>query len=320
MRNQFWYGLCMIFLGSVPIHGLPSPGNNLRPRNSATCQNPAVRTSWTNLSAAEKRAYQASITCLLKAPSQMKYPGAVSRYDDLVYIHQQQSDYPNGKDEWHVTGQFLAAHRMYCYIFELMLRDECNYRGRIPYWDEQRDAGNFRNSEFLRDFGGPGDANGHITQGPFANLEITLGPGFQNVHRTLRRQVNETASGMAGQQFYQHLMSQTTFASFLNECRKYSHLAGHNGVGGELGDVQTAPVDVIFFNHHFYIDFLWATWQEANPQARIFDLRGAGYETQANPVQETNLLTTLKFLGLAPDIPLYGSLDIQGGFLCYTYQ
>jgi hypothetical protein len=46
---------------------------------------------------------------------------------------------------------------------------------------------------------------------------------------------------MAGQQFYQHLMSQTTFASFLNECRKYSHLAGHNGVGGEVSlsiDVQ----------------------------------------------------------------------------------
>ncbi|EFP87180.2 uncharacterized protein PGTG_13399 [Puccinia graminis f. sp. tritici CRL 75-36-700-3] len=265
----------------------------------------------TNLSASEKRAYQASVSCLLKAPSQMRYPGAVSRYDDLVYVHQRQSDYPNGRDEWHVTGQFLAVHRMYCYIFELMLRDECNYRGRMPYWDEQRDAGNFRNSEFLRDFGGPGDERGMVTQGPFANFEINLGPGFQNVRRRLHRQINETASAMAGPQYYQKLMAQPTFASFLNEIRQHSHIAGHNGVGGELGDVQTAAVDSIFFNHHLYIDWLWASWQEADPQARIFDLRGAGYETQANPTQETNLLTTLKFLGLAPDVPLYGSLDIQ---------
>jgi hypothetical protein len=32
----------------------------------------------------------------------------------------------------------------------------------MPYWDEQRDAGNFRNSEFLRDFGGPGDERGVV--------------------------------------------------------------------------------------------------------------------------------------------------------------
>lgn len=250
----------------------------------------------------------------------MKYPGAVSRYDDLVYVHQRQSDYPQGRDEWHVTGQFLAAHRMYCYIFELMLRQECQYRGRMPYWDEQRDAGNFRNSEFLRDFGGPGDERGLVTQGPFANLAIRMGPGSQNVPRTLRRQINETASVMAGPQFYRNLMAQRTFAAFLNEIRHYNHIAGHNGIGGELQDVQSSPVDIIFFNHHIYLDLLWAAWQEADPQARIFDLRGAGYETQANPNRETNLMTTLKFLGLAPDVPLYGALDIQGGFLCYTYQ
>jgi len=79
-----------------------------------------------------------------------------------VYVHHRQSDYPQGRDEWHVTGQFLAVHRMYCYIFELMLRKDCQYRGPMPYWDELRDAGNFRNSEFLRDFGGPGDERGFV--------------------------------------------------------------------------------------------------------------------------------------------------------------
>lgn len=320
MKNLLWYGLFMLSLKSIPIRCLPNLGNNDPPRRGGTCQNPSVRTSWENLSSSEKRSYQESIACLIRAPSQMRYPGAVTRYDDLVYVHQKQSDYPNGRDLWHVTGQFLSAHRLYCYVFELMLRQECNYQGRMPYWNEMRDAGNFRNSQFLRDFGGPGDSNGRVVQGPFASFQISLGPGFQNVKRTLRRAVNETASAMAGRQFYNNLMAQSSFAGFLNEIRHYNHIAGHNGVGGELGDVQTAPVDVIFFCHHFYIDFLWATWQKANPAARIFDLRGAGYETQADPNQETNFMTPISFLGLAPDVPLYGSLDIQGGFLCYTYE
>ncbi|MBW0514008.1 hypothetical protein O181_053723 [Austropuccinia psidii MF-1] len=322
----------LILFNVLPIKSYPyhfyKNKNNLTTRDNVgnvsdgnnTCKNPTIRTSWENLKDFEKKSYINSLVCLMKLPSQMNYPGAKSRYDDLVYVHQKQSDYLNGNDVWHVTGQFLAVHRIYCYIFELMLRYDCNYGGRLPYWNEMKDAGDFRNSKFLRAFGGAGNDKGEVIEGPLANIQLNLGPGLQNLPRKLRRQLNETASAMAGKQYYDKVMSQATFVEFLSAIRSYSHLAGHNGIGGELGEVQTAPVDGIFFSHHLYIDFLWASWQEADPGSRIFDIRGIGYETEAEPAHETNYMTALTFLGLAPDVPLYSALDTKGGFLCYRYE
>uniref|UniRef100_A0A0S1MK18 Tyrosinase copper-binding domain-containing protein n=1 Tax=Phakopsora pachyrhizi TaxID=170000 RepID=A0A0S1MK18_PHAPC len=201
-----------------------------------------------------------------------------------------------------------------------MMRNECGYNGRMAYWEEFSDAGNFRNSAFLRDFGGSGDSDGYVHDNEFSTIDLNLGPGLENHRRKLRRSINDTASAMGSQQYVDEAMSKNTFVEFLATIRSFSHLAGHNGVGGELGDVQTAPVDIIFFSHHIYIDYLWDKWQRARPEARLFDIQRSGYETQANPIVETNYMTDISFLGLAPSVPMYSALDTQGGFLCYVYE
>jgi tyrosinase len=53
----------------------------------------------------------------------------ISRYDDLVYTHIEQTF------SMHYTGHFLAWHRYYVATYERMLRDECGYKGAQPYWD-----------------------------------------------------------------------------------------------------------------------------------------------------------------------------------------
>ncbi len=70
--------------------------------------------------------------CLLAKPAltpAFNNTGVISRYDDLVYTHIQQTF------SIHYTGHFLAWHRYYTATYERMLRDECGYEGGQPYWD-----------------------------------------------------------------------------------------------------------------------------------------------------------------------------------------
>lgn len=83
-------------------------------------------------------------------------------FQTQVAIHQIQSDYPNGNDQLHVTCVFLHWHRLYMYLFELLMRLECGYTGRMTYWDEKVDAGNFKNAQIIKDFGGYGNEFGYL--------------------------------------------------------------------------------------------------------------------------------------------------------------
>ncbi|EGF99458.1 uncharacterized protein MELLADRAFT_94290 [Melampsora larici-populina 98AG31] len=283
--------------------GAKSP--SLAPRNQQYCPNPSVRVSWYTFTPQEKTAMQDAIMCLMNAPSKMKYPGAVTRYDDLVAIHQLQSDYPNGNDKLHVTARFLYWHRLYLLLFELLLRVECGYTGKMAYWDEKVDAGNFRNSVAVKDFGGPGNENGYVVDGRFGYTIVNMGPRSQSVRRYLTRQINETASAFASQEHYDLLMSQQDSAGFMKIMRLFLHMTAHGGLKGCMGDVQSSPVDPIFHLHHMYVDYLWFKWQNVDPARRTFDLREAGYESQRPPFT---------------DVPMYAAADTQGGFLCYIYE
>lgn len=56
-------------------------------------------------------------------------PGAKSRYDDFVALHINQTT------QIHMTGNFMMWHRYYTWAFERALRDECGYKGYVPYWN-----------------------------------------------------------------------------------------------------------------------------------------------------------------------------------------
>src|SRR6185312_10269070 len=66
------------------------------------------------------------------------------------------------------------------------------------YWQEQIDAGNFRDSVLLNPetgFGGNGnDDDGCIQDGPFADYRNQIGLGYTNRDQCIRRRLNETAS------------------------------------------------------------------------------------------------------------------------------
>lgn len=104
-----------------------------------------------------------------------------SRFSDLQGSHRSYTDTIYG-DIIHYVGQFLPWHRMMMHAFETLMRNECNYTGTMPWWDEQKDAdsGNFFGSNMWdadTGFGGNGTgAEGCLTEGPFANTTEHIGP------------------------------------------------------------------------------------------------------------------------------------------------
>jgi tyrosinase len=72
------------------------------------------------------------VKCILSKPSLTPtFPNTdvLSRYDDLLYTHIQQTF------SIHYVGHFLAWHRFFVAVYETMLRNECGYKGAQPYWD-----------------------------------------------------------------------------------------------------------------------------------------------------------------------------------------
>jgi len=252
-------------------------------------------------------------------------PGVVSRHDDLTVAHQINANLPAGTDMWHVTGQFLHIHRYYLHAYETLLRTECNYTGHLFYWDEAVDAGAFAKSPVVADFGGPGDANGDVHNGPYANITYHVGPGpteDNKVHH-LNRHVNESVSIGASKKYVNQLLANTTFADFRTNMLFGIHVAGHLGVGGnDMGNILSAPNDPLFFLHHTYVDWVWTRWQSVKP-SRVNDLANVGYTTQAEPATgyvNTTAATVLNLYGIIPNATVGDLADIQGGYLCYQYD
>ncbi|GLB42269.1 putative tyrosinase central domain-containing protein [Lyophyllum shimeji] len=291
----------------------------------AACTNPSARVSWTTLTAAQKQAYFAADLCLMNAPAQLgaAIPGVISRYDDLVGVHQQQGNVLAGTDTWHVTGQFLSVHRYFLHAHEVLLRTECGYTGPIPYWDEVVDSGAFSSSSVVADFGGVGDTNGNIVSGPFANHVCHLGPQGNTTDHVLQRAINEGEASRCSSFNLNTALSKTAFNAFQGWIYDSIHRGGHAGIGGDMFDLMTSPNDPLFFLHHAYLDKIWADWQAVDPAKRTYDLANAGYETQAVPPGgrvPTNNNTVLYIYGILPNSTVAEVANTKGGYLCYTYQ
>ena len=162
-------------------------------------------TTRSTLSRAQKLDYINAVKCLQSTPARYdsaEVPGAVSRFDDFVATHINQT-------MWiHYTGNFLAWHRYYLHLYEEALREECGYTGTQPYWDwalsaitgleshpvfDGSETSLSGNGEFipnkgpiiLEGFPGSdlppvsfpsGSGGGCVTSGPFQNMSVNLGP------------------------------------------------------------------------------------------------------------------------------------------------
>ncbi|KAI1418595.1 Di-copper centre-containing protein [Hypoxylon sp. FL1857] len=167
-----------------------------------------IRKSWDDTDAATRADYVRAVKCLAAKPATVDKsiaPGAVNRLDDFIWIHDNQTNLI------HISGSFLSWHRIFVWQMEDALRNECGYKGTIPYWDQARFSQDplkskvFDNSsfggdgEFLPDDHGPynftipglavnisvtrpaGTGGGCVKDGPFANFQISLGPTERQV-------------------------------------------------------------------------------------------------------------------------------------------
>lgn len=81
------------------------------------------------MSESERQEYTTAIVCLMKLPpksDKMRFPGALSRYDDFVAYHMTHAM------QLHDNIHLFGAHKYFVWLFEQALRTECGYRGYQP--------------------------------------------------------------------------------------------------------------------------------------------------------------------------------------------
>ncbi|KAF3086359.1 hypothetical protein TWF569_000742 [Orbilia oligospora] len=172
------------------------------PKSGCNLSKAKLRKEWSTLSSREKKEYIRAVLCLQSKPARSTplAPGAVSRFDDFVATHINQTFFI------HATGNFLSWHRYYTWVYEKALREECGYKGYQPYinWGKYAedlehaplfdgsDTSISGNGNYIAQPSGPvfpdpvnpviilppGKGSGCVTTGPFKNMTVNLGPGF----------------------------------------------------------------------------------------------------------------------------------------------
>jgi Common central domain of tyrosinase/Polyphenol oxidase middle domain len=136
----------------------------------------------------------------------------------------------------HGTQFFLSWHRMYLYYFERILRSKSgNPNFALPYWNYQTNPAlhaAYRNSA----------------------ASNTLYDGTRNAS------INGGGSLSAGiMTSIVNSLNHIPFTSF-NSNLENPHGAVHVAIGGNMGAVNRAATDPVFWLHHTNIDRLWVEW------------------------------------------------------------
>jgi Common central domain of tyrosinase/Polyphenol oxidase middle domain len=149
---------------------------------------------------------------------------------------------PNNLPSWNSCHQpgaaffFLAWHRMYCYFFERILRAKSGDPNlTLPYWNYQTNAvlhPDYRNSaasNTLYD----GSRNASINSG--GSLPASISTSINNA------------------------LLELLYYDFQLDING-PHGSVHGAVGGNMGSVNSAAKDPVFWLHHCNIDRLWEEW------------------------------------------------------------
>ncbi|KAK6083315.1 amino acid transporter [Seiridium cupressi] len=177
------------------------------------CTEIAQRVPWTNLTAEEKSGYIGADLCLINSPSKTNFSGATS------YIHG--------------VAAFLPFHRYYMTVHERMIRHECSYTGRMPYWDEVAEVDDLLGPDLWKDanFGGDGEGEDDCIQtGPFANLTLRweLNNGVED--HCLSRSFSQHQFSQAAQTNIDRCNAIDDFSTARSCLEGSPHSAGHGGV------------------------------------------------------------------------------------------
>lgn len=137
----------------------------------ATCSNIRVRQEWDSYSDSDRQAFISSVRCLMQRDPNGQFPQSKSRYEDMVALHQTLT--PNV----HLNSKFLLWHRYFLWTFEQLLRDECGFDRNMPWWDETRYSGRFKQSSiFSSQWFGDIDTKGDCVRNGVSILHIVEMP------------------------------------------------------------------------------------------------------------------------------------------------
>lgn len=337
------------------------------PSGSCNLLNAAIRREWSTLSQQERKAYIDAELCLMSKPTQDPTfaPGARNRYDDFVAVHINQTLSIHG------TANFLAWHRYFTWSFEQALRNECGYTGYQPYWNWGKYAFDplnspiFDGSEYSMSGNGayaphnctnalptglncipPGAGGGCVTDGPFVNYTVNLGPvsptldvpGVINYTssnplaynpRCLRRDISSWVSSnwTKDSDVYNLITNYTDILSFQNRMQGDFtvgffgvHTGGHFTTNGDPGgDLFASPAEPTFFLHHAQIDRTWWIWQNQDLKDRQTAFEG-GTSTLDPTGSPPGKLTDPIIMGtLSKQVENQDVMSTTGGPLCYIY-
>ncbi len=160
----------------------------------------------------------------------------------------------------HGSFYFLAWHRMYLYYFERIVRAASNDpTWSLPYWNYSDDPDKRRLPEVFRQ-----PTSGNPLYNPERNPSINLGSRLNasDVSYSIAFQrTNFVSSQGSGLSFGgQRLSAPSHFNGPHGRLENQPHDLVHVGIGGWMGDPNTAAQDPIFWLHHANIDRLWEQW------------------------------------------------------------
>ncbi|KAI9104961.1 hypothetical protein DFS34DRAFT_575786, partial [Phlyctochytrium arcticum] len=230
------------------------------------CTAPSTRVEWRQLTEAQRQEYITSVQCLKATPSKTKMTGAQSHYDDFVLNH-----VVILKDA-HLSPIFLPYHRGLMSAYESALRETCNYRAPLPYWDWSVDYLHPDQSPVWSSNGGVGGNgnqthDGCVNSGPFAVQPVT----YPTPHCLRRNFLYSQLAGPLLGSFYapleiSRILAFPTLDQFRKTLESLPHNNVHQGIGGDMAALSTSVNDPIFFLHHANVDRLWWTYQKSHPE------------------------------------------------------
>ncbi|KAF9892078.1 hypothetical protein FE257_002484 [Aspergillus nanangensis] len=143
---------------------------------------------------------------------------------------------------------------------------------------------------------GRGTGGGCVQSGPFKDFEVHMGPFNPNLSlaytplpndafaykpRCLSRNFNTNfTSRWNTKHTVKSLLAAKNIVEFLRIMEPTppdsmgAHGGGHQGIGGDMGDLFSSPQDPIFMLHHSMVDRVWTLWQNEDPVHRQDALNG----------------------------------------------
>ncbi|TEY24755.1 hypothetical protein BOTCAL_1364g00020 [Botryotinia calthae] len=307
---------------------------------STKCVSPPVRREWRTLSTSARERYIDAVQCLTTKPSRVRNNGSL--YDDFPYIHQQTA--PTA----HSAAPFLPWHRYFIHVYEDALRNECSYKGDLPYWDWSADWKDFANSpiwDSQRGFGGDGKSSDESTvgqgscvmDGPFAGLEAMFYGDDYKPHCLSRgfstgKSLQEL-SELIKPDVVDEIMQEKEFKDFAERLEKNAHRFvsgrirgdfskftgpyGKNPLQFSLFSPISFPTHPVFFLHHANLDRLWWEWQQEDPEKRLLAYGGKAPKVATSPtVQLTDMLSVGE---LKRQVSVKEVMQTDSGMFCYQY-